>query len=68
MSRVSGWYYTGDLGRVDADGNIFFSRRKKDIIRRRGENISALEVERAILQHESVIEVAAFGVPSPFME
>lgn len=63
-----GWYHTGDLGRLDADGNLYFAGRKKDIIRRRGENISALEIEREVASHPAVIEAAAFGVPSPFTE
>ncbi|MEZ5928264.1 MAG: AMP-binding protein [Parvularculaceae bacterium] len=63
-----GWYFTGDLGRVDADGNLYFAGRKKDIIRRRGENISALEIEKVIEQHPAVLEVAAFGAPSPYSE
>lgn len=63
-----GWYYTGDLGRLDEEGNLYFAGRKKDVIRRRGENISALEVEREVASHPAVIEAAAFGVPSPFTE
>lgn len=63
-----GWYYTGDLGRFDEEGHLYFAGRKKDIIRRRGENISALEVEREVESHPAVVEVAAFGVPSPFTE
>lgn len=63
-----GWYYTGDLGRVDAAGNLYFSGRKKDVVRRRGENISALEIEREVASHPAIVEAAAFGVPSPFTE
>jgi carnitine-CoA ligase len=63
-----GWYYTGDLGRLDASGNLYFAGRKKDIIRRRGENMSALEIERGIETHPAVLEAAAFGVPSPATE
>lgn len=63
-----GWYHTGDLGRLDAEGNLYFAGRKKDIIRRRGENISALEIEREVASHPAVIEAAAFGLPSPFTE
>ncbi len=63
-----GWYHTGDLGRLDGDGNLYFEGRKKDIIRRRGENMSALEIERAISTHPDVSEIAAFGVPSPATE
>jgi crotonobetaine/carnitine-CoA ligase len=63
-----GWYHTGDLGRMDSAGNLYFAGRKKDIIRRRGENISALEIEREVESHPAVLEAAAFGVPSPFSE
>lgn len=63
-----GWYRTGDLARLDREGNLYFAGRKKDIIRRRGENISALEIEREVETHPDVIEAAAFGVPSPFTE
>lgn len=63
-----GWYRTGDLGRLDPDGNLYFVGRKKDIIRRRGENISAFEVEREVETHVDVREAAAVGVPSPFTE
>jgi crotonobetaine/carnitine-CoA ligase len=63
-----GWFHTGDLGRVDADGNLFFVDRKKDAIRRRGENISSFEVERAVLAHPAVAACAAVAVPSPLGE
>ena len=63
-----GWYHTGDLGKLDAAGNLYFAGRKKDIIRRRGENMSALEIERGIETHPAVFEAAAFGVPSPATE
>ena len=62
------WWHTGDLARVDDDGNLFFSDRKKDSIRRRGENISSFEVEQAILTHPAVAEVAAHAVPSELTE
>jgi crotonobetaine/carnitine-CoA ligase len=54
-----GWFRTGDLFRRDAEENYFFVDRKKDAIRRRGENISSFEVERAILEHPAVREAAA---------
>lgn len=58
------WFHTGDLVRSDADGWIEYIGRKKDSIRRRGENVSAWEVEQAIAAHPHVLEVAAIGVPS----
>ncbi|MCC7045474.1 MAG: AMP-binding protein [Alphaproteobacteria bacterium] len=59
-----GWFKTGDLGRYDADGYLYFIGRKKDSMRRRGVNISAWEVERVIGEHEAVLESALIGVPS----
>jgi crotonobetaine/carnitine-CoA ligase len=54
--------------RVDDDGNFFFVGRAKDAIRRRGENISAFEVEEAVMLHAEVLEAAALGVPSDLTE
>ena len=62
------WFHTGDLARFDEDGNIFFVDRKKDAIRRRGENISSFEVETAIGRHPEVADVAVHAVPSPLGE
>jgi carnitine-CoA ligase len=58
------WFHTGDLGRKDEDGYFYFVDRKKDALRRRGENISSFEVERAVNSHPSVLESAAVAVPS----
>lgn len=58
-----GWFRTGDLGRIDADGYLYIVDRKKDIIIRGGENISAVEVEGAIYAHPSVAEASVFGLP-----
>lgn len=62
------WYHTGDAGYIDADGYVYFTGRVKDAIRRRGENISAFEVEAIIGQHPAVLECAAVGVPSELGE
>ena len=59
-----GWLHTGDQGWMDEDGYFFFADRKKDVIRRRGENVSSLEVENVINAHEKVLESAVIGVPS----
>jgi crotonobetaine/carnitine-CoA ligase len=64
----NGWFHSGDLGRVDAEGNVYFCGRAKEVIRRRGENISAFEVEEAVLLSGSVAECAALGVPSELSE
>ncbi|WP_414981109.1 AMP-binding protein [Congregibacter sp.] len=64
----NGWFHTGDLVRRDSDGNYFFVDRKKDAIRRRGENVSSAEVEAEALQHPGVGEVCAVAVPSELAE
>ena len=58
------WFHTGDCFRTDAEGNFYFVDRLNDAIRRRGENISSFEVERAIDSHFAVLESAAVAVPS----
>jgi crotonobetaine/carnitine-CoA ligase len=63
-----GWFHTGDLGRLDADGWLYFLGRQKDAIRRRGENISTFEIEEVVEAHPAVLHAAAFGVPSDLME
>ena len=54
--------HTGDLGRMDADGYVYFMDRVKDYIRRRGENVSSMEVEKIVSGHPSMREAAAIGV------
>ncbi len=56
------WFHTGDAGRMDKKGYIYFVDRVKDYIRRRGENISSFEVERIVNSHPAVAESAAVGV------
>jgi len=63
-----GWFLTGDLARKDEDGYFYFVTRKKDIIRRRGENISGAELDRVISGHPGVLEAAAVAVPSELGE
>jgi crotonobetaine/carnitine-CoA ligase len=62
------WFHTGDLAHQDPDGFVYYHGRGKDSIRRRGENISAWEVEQALTLHPEILEAAAFGVPSPLGE
>ena len=57
-----GWLYTGDIAEMDADGFITYHGRKKDSLRRRGENISAWEVERVVNDHPEIAESALIGV------
>ena len=61
---VDGWLHTGDGGRIDEDGDVFLTTRLKDMIRRRGENISPGEVEDALREHPAVADAAVFGVPA----
>jgi crotonobetaine/carnitine-CoA ligase len=58
------WFHTGDLARKDADGYYFYVGRNKDVVRRRGQNISAWEVEQIVLTYPEVSEVAALARPS----
>ena len=60
--------FTGDLGRRDADGNYYYVGRKTDSLRRRGENISAWEIETALSGHPEIAETAIVGVPSEIGE
>jgi crotonobetaine/carnitine-CoA ligase len=59
-----GWLYTGDLGCCDNEGDFYYLGRKRDSLRRRGENISAWEVERIINAHPDIEESAVVGVPA----
>ncbi|HVO27799.1 MAG TPA: AMP-binding protein [Candidatus Margulisiibacteriota bacterium] len=58
-----GWFFTGDLGYLDEDGWLYFVDRKRDVIRRGGENISSVLIEKTLREHPSVAEAAVIGVP-----
>jgi len=60
---AGGWFHTGDMVRRDAEGNLFFVDRKKNVIRRSGENISAVEVESVLNQHPAVKASAVAATP-----
>jgi crotonobetaine/carnitine-CoA ligase len=60
--------HTGDLGRLDAAGYLFFVERKAHMIKRAGENVAAGEVERILLEHPEVAEAAVVGVPDPIRD
>lgn len=62
------WFHTGDLLRRDGDGWYYFVDRVKDVIRRRGENVSALEVENAVRDVDGVVDCAAYALPSELTE
>jgi crotonobetaine/carnitine-CoA ligase len=65
---ADGWLHTGDLVTVNGDGTYTFVSRKKEVLRRRGENLSPAEVEEALASHPSVLECAVIGVPSELSE
>ena len=67
-SIENGWFKTGDLARRDGNGYYYFVARKKDIIRRRGENISGAEIDRVVGDHPAVLLCAAIPVPSELGE
>ena len=62
------WFHTGDLGRFDSEGVLFYEGRKKDVIRRKGENVSPAQVEDALVTHEAVLEATVFGVTDEDVE
>ncbi|WP_292151678.1 AMP-binding protein [Brevundimonas sp.] len=62
------WFHTGDIGKFDENGFFYFVDRKKDYLRRRGENISSFEMETSILTHPAIEQVAVHAVPSNMQE
>jgi carnitine-CoA ligase len=64
----SEWFRTGDLGFLDSDNNLTYVDRVKDSLRRRGENVSSVEVEQTVMRHPDVLEAAAVGIPSDLGE
>ncbi|WGM47281.1 Long-chain-fatty-acid--CoA ligase [Brevundimonas sp. NIBR10] len=62
------WFHTGDIGKFDENGFFYFVDRKKDYLRRRGENISSFEMETSILTHPEIEQVAVHAVPSNMQE
>jgi fatty-acyl-CoA synthase len=58
-----GWLYTGDMATMDSEGYVLIVDRKKDVILRGGENISSIEVEKALYSHPAVLECAVIAVP-----
>jgi fatty-acyl-CoA synthase len=63
---TGGWFHSGDLGVMDADGYLAVVDRKKDMIKSGGENVASREVEEAMFEHPAVAEVAVFGIPHPY--
>jgi acyl-CoA synthetase (AMP-forming)/AMP-acid ligase II len=64
---TDGWFRTGDIGRLDEEGFLTITDRKKDIIIRGGENLSSKEIEDVLLEHPAIAEAAVVGVPDPVL-
>ncbi len=62
---AGGWFHSGDLGVLDADGYLTVVDRKKDMIKTGGENVASREVEEVLYAHQAVAEAAVFGLPHP---
>lgn len=68
MALRGGWLHTGDLGFLDDEGFLHFSGRRKELIRRGGENVAPAEIESVLAEHPAVQEAVAVGVPDPVLE
>ncbi|HEX6310047.1 MAG TPA: class I adenylate-forming enzyme family protein [Acidimicrobiia bacterium] len=66
-SFSDGWLHSGDLGRIDEDGFVYLVDRAKDLLIRGGENISSVEVEAALFEHDAVTDAAVIGIPHPVL-
>ncbi len=62
-SLEEGWFYSGDYGKIDEEGFVYFLDRKKDVIQRAGENIAAAEVERVLIEYPGIEEASVIAVP-----
>ena len=60
-----GWFHTGDLGRLDSEGDLFITGRIKEMINRGGESISPIEIDQALAEHPGILQAACFSVPHP---
>jgi long-chain acyl-CoA synthetase len=66
-SFTDGWFHTGDIGKLDADGFVYIVDRAKDLIIRAGENIACVEIENVLFQHPDVVDAAVVGVAHPVL-
>ncbi len=60
---IDGWYRTGDIGSLDAEGFLSLHARKREMINRGAEKIAPIEIDHALMRHPEVAEAAAYGVP-----
>ena len=67
-AAVDGWYYTGDLGRIDPDGRIYVLGRLKELVNRGGLKVSPTEIETAAARHPALADAAVIGTPDPVLE
>ena len=65
IAFIDGWYRTGDVGSLDADGFLTLHGRKRETINRGSEKIAPIEIDHALMRHPDVVEAAAYGVPHP---
>ena len=63
----NGYYKTGDLGKIDEDGYIYITGRRKDIIQRGGETLAPQEIENVLVHHPAIAQIAVIGMPDPYM-
>ncbi|HYX44719.1 MAG TPA: class I adenylate-forming enzyme family protein [Acidimicrobiales bacterium] len=66
-AATDGWYYTGDLGRIDEDGRIYVLGRLKELVNRGGLKVSPSEIEAAVARHPAVADAAVVGTPDPVL-
>jgi len=66
-TAVDGWYYTGDLGRIDPDGRVYVLGRIKELVNRGGLKVSPTEIEMAAARHPAVADAAVVGTPDPVL-
>ncbi len=66
-AAVDGWYYTGDLGRIDADGRIYVLGRLKELVNRGGLKVSPSEIETAASRHRALADAAVVAMPDPVL-
>jgi acyl-CoA synthetase (AMP-forming)/AMP-acid ligase II len=66
-AATDGWYYTGDLGRIDEDGRVYVLGRLKELVNRGGLKVSPAEIEAAVASHPAVADAAIVGTPDPVL-